>query len=78
MKKVRKLRGKRILAGALVVLALVVLSTAQLGAGVCEGALQRCLIDAALTTILSGPQAGAYYAGVCFLGYSWCLEYYKK
>jgi len=48
-----------------------------LSAGVCEKALGRCLTDAAISAILgANPAVFAVFSTSCFLGYSFCLNYY--
>lgn len=43
---------------------------------VCEKALAKCLMDAVVSLILSGPQTAAVFAAGCVNGYVWCLKYY--
>ena len=43
---------------------------------ICEKAFSRCLLDAVISLILSGPQTSAIYASGCLNGYIWCLNYY--
>lgn len=44
--------------------------------GLCEEALGRCAMDAAVAGLMGGAHAFGAYAAGCLLGYSWCLEYY--
>lgn len=43
---------------------------------ICERAFTKCLVDAAIALILTGPQAAAAFAFGCVNGYIWCLKYY--
>ena len=43
---------------------------------ICEKAFTKCLVDAAIALILTGPQAAAAFATGCVNGYIWCLKYY--
>lgn len=58
----------------LFVILLMSFSTPALAGG-CEEALGKCLIDAAIATVMGGVAAGGGYASWCFGGYAWCLEY---
>ena len=46
-------------------------------AGVCERALEACLIDAVFGAILSlSPGVLFAFTASCIMGYEWCLLYY--
>jgi hypothetical protein len=73
-----KKRAARNLAAAGLIMCLI-LGSASLFAsetGVCEKALKRCGIDAAIAGLLSGPEMFLLYYSGCLMGYSWCLNYY--
>jgi len=78
MKKfIKKSPKKLVVVGLIFGLIVLCSSSGFASTEVCEKALSRCGIDAAIAGLFSGPQAFlTYYAG-CFMGYSWCLKYYN-
>lgn len=76
MKQIRKRRSKVILVGILVVIFLISAFAPSLHAGVCERALQKCAVDAAIAGISGGVVAGLTWGSMCLAGYDWCLRYY--
>jgi len=76
-KKNTKSRAAKWTAGALIVLVLLCVGIPSAHADrICKRALTKCLVDAAIALILSGPHTSAIYATGCFNGYVWCLTYY--
>jgi len=63
-------------AGLLVCVLLILGAAPSLDAGVCERALQKCAIDAAIAGITGGAFAGLSWASLCLAGYDWCIRYY--
>ena len=76
MKQFKRRRGKVILVGLLVFVFMISALAPALEAGVCERALQKCAIDAAIAGISGGVIAGLAWASACLAGYDWCLRYY--
>jgi hypothetical protein len=75
-----KRKGRRFLGTASAVLCLamsLVVFTPAARAGVCEGALSACLVDAGMTAV-QNPVAGLIYAVFCMDGYLFCLHYYPE
>lgn len=77
MKKFIKQNPKRLVVVGLIFSLIILCSSPGFASKeVCEKALARCGVDAAIAGLFSGPQTFlTYYAG-CFMGYSWCLKYY--
>ena len=77
MKKNSCRRQAKALASALVFLILgLAFAPAVQADDVCEEALTKCLVDAVVALIISGPQAAGAYALGCLNGYTWCLKYF--
>lgn len=77
MKKINVKTTAKVMVGALAFWVLFCVSAPSLQAdGVCAKALVKCMADAVVSLIISGPQTFAAYAGGCLNGYLWCLEYY--
>jgi hypothetical protein len=72
------MKGRKIVAGILAgFLFLTVFGLEKGTAGVCEKALLKCGVDAAMSGILSlSPLAFAVFSSACVMGYEWCLLYY--
>lgn len=77
-----KRKNEKISEAVAVLLAVVILAFAAGPSAraddVCERALVKCLVDAAVAAVLSGPEAGAAFALACLNGYTWCLMYYQE
>jgi len=72
-------KASKVLPAVLIVLILVPGFNPAWGTdAICEKALVKCLVDAAVATILSGPEAGAAYVLGCLNGYAWCLTYFLE
>jgi hypothetical protein len=79
MKNTKGRKISKVLAAVSVFLILgFVVTSAGWADTTCEKALVRCLVDAAVATILSGPETGAAYVLGCLNGYTWCLLYYLE
>jgi len=78
MKQFKKRKGSAILAGVLVFVFLISAFAPSLDAGVCERALQKCAVDAAIVGITGGFIAGLVWGSACLSGYDWCLRYYRN
>ncbi|MFP4082885.1 MAG: hypothetical protein ACLFVG_09050 [Candidatus Aminicenantes bacterium] len=77
MKKLRSNKGIKILAANMILLAGLLCWTSLPASAVnCEAALLECSIDAGIVALFSGLQSGGLYLTGCFIGYSWCLEYF--
>ncbi|MFC2167962.1 hypothetical protein ACFLRW_03180 [Acidobacteriota bacterium] len=77
MKNISKKRTVKFTASALIVLVLFCVAAPSAHAeSICRRALTKCLVDAAIALILSGPQAAAIFASGCLNGYIWCITYY--
>ena len=77
MKNKTKRKAVKWTASALIVLVLLCAGAPSAQAdSICRRAVTKCLVDAAITLILAGPQTAAIYAAGCFNGYIWCLTYY--
>ena len=76
MKQFKKRKGNTILVGVLVLIFLISVFAPSLDAGVCERALQKCAVDAAIAGITGGFVPGLAWGSVCLAGYNWCLHYY--
>ncbi len=48
----------------------------QMRAGLCERALRRCAVDAAIGGLFGGGVVFLAYSGGCIAGYDWCQRYY--
>lgn len=91
MKNLKRMKGKRIMAGTLSLLILVLfVAPYQLTADICDRALQDCAIDvliissvAFLAGLGGGPGAAfagagavaAGYSGFCLIGFAFCKTY---
>ncbi len=79
-----EMREKKVLKGVVAAaLILVVIAVSgffpldlEARVGLCEEALGRCAMDAAVAGLMGGAHAFGAYAAGCVLGYSWCLDYY--
>jgi hypothetical protein len=79
MKRTKDRRISKVLAAVSVFLILgFVVTSAGWADSLCEKALARCLVDAVVATILSGPETGGAYVLGCLNGYTWCLMYYLE
>jgi hypothetical protein len=87
MKNLKRNKGMRILAAAIAFAFVLVFVAApyQLSANVCKGALEDCMIDVAIATLISllgGPISAAVvalgYSTFCFNGYAFCMAYVVK
>jgi hypothetical protein len=76
MKRFQTQKGKAILSGLLVFIFLISAFAPALDAGVCERALQKCMVDAGIAGLTGGAFAGFSWAALCLTGYEWCLHYY--
>ena len=77
MKQFKK-RSMVILVGLLALVFLLSAFAPSLEAGVCERALQKCTVDAAIAGITGGIVAGFAWGAACLAGYDWCLRYYMN
>ena len=91
MKNLKSKKGKRIMAGTLSLLVLVLfVAPYQLTANVCDEALEDCAIDvlivssvAFLAGLAGGPggalasasAVAAGYSGFCLIGFAFCMTY---
>jgi len=70
-------KRKWVLTGVVLLLIFMVAIPQTLTAGVCEKALEKCMLNAVITGLFSlNPTIFAYYSASCLLGYSFCLKYY--
>ena len=76
MKQFKKRKGNAILLGVLVFVFVFSAFTPALDAGVCERALHKCAVDAAIAGVTGGVITGLAWGSVCMAGYDWCLRYY--
>lgn len=77
MKNKTKRKTVKLTASVLIVMVLLCAWAPSAHAdSICKRAMSKCLVDAFIVLILSGPQVSAIYASGCFNGYIWCLTYY--
>lgn len=57
-------------------LLVILIHPLAVSAEVCEGALERCAVEAVISGFFGGVQALAAHAVWCTVGYQWCLKYY--
>ena len=76
MKQFKKRKSTAILVGVLFFILLISAFATSLDAGVCQRALQKCAVDAAIAGITGGVLYGLAWGSVCLAGYDWCLRYY--
>jgi len=76
MKRHKNKKRSLIVVGVLVFIFLLSAFAPALDAGVCEKALQKCAIDAAIAGVSGGAFAGLAWGALCLSGYEWCLRYY--
>ena len=70
-------KRKWVLTGVILLLIFMVATPQALTAGVCEKALEKCIIHAISAAIFSlSPAIFAYYSTSCLMGYSFCISYY--
>jgi len=75
----RKINGKKIIVGALLLLALLQVTAPFMQAkNVCIDAVVKCGADALIAGAFGGLEVFGMYAAGCIVGYSWCIKYYIK
>lgn len=70
-------KRKWVLTGVILLLIFMVATPQALTAGVCEKALEKCILNAVLAGLFSlSPTVFTYFSASCLMGYSFCLSYY--
>jgi hypothetical protein len=71
-------KRKWVLTGVILLLIFMVATPQALTADVCEKALEKCIINAALAGLFSlSPAVFTYFSTSCLMGYSFCISYYS-
>jgi hypothetical protein len=77
MKIMKKRKSKRaFVVGLMLFVSIFLVSSASASGDVCRTALDKCMTDALIAGLFSGPQTFLVYSSGCLIGYTWCLKYY--